>query len=190
MDDGDNYFTNLYSDCYGDNVIKEVMDLFSGNKSIVESFFAVHAQIDLLVRENDISLYEAKFRDLDEWRLEQVLACVDEIVQIAKDQKSLAWVQIRCLVKCMREMAVVAKSAPENNFVQSNGSDPFSHEDGVAKLIAFIYPGEVLEKVVIFDESENEIGFINVDHRTDGCRDTIEQIEKPSNEQIGTQANG
>lgn len=113
----DNYFMRLYESGYGDRVIEETQEVL-GYEVSTEAFYALHAQIDLLVDECDIDTYGATYQsyDRDDWTLARVLDAQDEKAALAKKGNSQVWMAIGAISAAMRAMVVTAVIAPRTTF--------------------------------------------------------------------------
>lgn len=113
----DTYFTRKAEDIYGPQTIKETEAHF-GDEAVTEVFFSVSAQIDMLVEEAEVDVWQAEFRDLadEDWTLAKVLDAADEIAKLAHQQKSRVWPAITSLAAAMRAMVRTARLAPAESF--------------------------------------------------------------------------
>lgn len=118
----DNYFMRVYESGYGDKVIEETEGVL-GSEVAVEAFFALHAQIDLLIEECDVDVYGATYQsyERDDWTLARVLDAQDEKAALAKKGNNQAWMAIAAIAAAMRTMVVTAVIAPRTTFTSIQG---------------------------------------------------------------------
>lgn len=115
----DTYYTRQAEDIYGREAVEATGSYF-GNEAVTEAFFSAAAQIDMLVDEAEVNVWEAEFRDIPEheWTLEKILLAAEEITALAHAQKSPAWPAIASFAACMRTMVHSAPIAPSETFVE------------------------------------------------------------------------
>ena len=109
------YFTRKYEGVYGSGITERFREVFE-SEAITETFFAVAAQIDLLVEEGQISLASGQYYNKSDWTVDEVLLAGDEVAAIARAEKSPMLVAIEKLVACMRRMYETAHLAPAGDF--------------------------------------------------------------------------
>lgn len=117
------YFTRKYGDFYGEAVIAYLLEHLDG-EAITEAFFAVHAQVDMLVEEGAISLVDGEYSGRSEWTAEQILLANEEVAAIARRANSPMLVAIEKLVACMRRIYETAHLAPAADFRDRGDDEP------------------------------------------------------------------
>lgn len=109
------YFTRKYEDTYGADVVAALVERLGG-EAIGEAFFAVHAQIDLLVDEGEIPVADGQYYNKNDWTTGDILRAQDEVAAIARKGNHPMVLAIEALAACMWKMHDLAPLAPTSSF--------------------------------------------------------------------------
>ncbi len=170
------YFTRLCEDIYDGRFVESVVDFF-GSESIAEAFFSIRAQMNTIVDEHEVELWDAEKQRQEEWTLDRVLEAADEFVLLAHKQNSPAWPALGSLAACMRSMVRSRGLAPVTHFKPSAKDDITA---GFARLLVRedIRPADLLLATVACDSDPGMPLAVTATAERDACREIVEKHMK------------
>jgi hypothetical protein len=168
------YFTRLCEDIYTSRFVDSVVEYFGGKDSIAEAFFSIRAQMNVIVDEHEIALWDAEKQNQQDWTLDTALDAADEIAMLAHKQNSPAWPALHSLAGCMRAMVRSQGIAPVTHFKQSEKDGITT---GFARLLVRddIRPVDLVFASVAGDSDPAMPLSVAAAAERDACREVVEK---------------
>lgn len=118
----EDYYTRKYEGDYSVELTEKVRAHLNDDPATTEAFFALHAQLDMLVEEHGVFLHDGEHQVQDDWTPDLVLMAVDEASALARQQNSPAWPAMTAIASAMRIMIRTASVVPSTEFKQDESA--------------------------------------------------------------------
>ncbi len=153
------YFTRRYEDIYGADVVASLVERLGG-EAVGEAFFAVHAQIDLLVEEGEIPVADGQYYNKNDWTTNDVLRAQDEVAAIARKGNHPMFLALEALSACMWKLHDLAPLAPSTSFGGQAGDDETPSQGGDDQTVAAVESEIPAAEAMHLDRGMSSLGTV------------------------------